>query len=155
MLSSLCGVAVWSDFIVNFGGVVAGIKLWLKRLSFKSNYEHGPVVRRKIWHAKAFTCTYTCTAVFRQWGSNCAIAAIRFQWTLGLVEFLSLEGCFSACERICFVKLSGLEGLVTYSQLGKIIMWKFKHVKHPGWAYVASNPRHLLGCEDGTGTLCC
>ena len=68
---------------------------------------------------KAFTCTFTCIAVLRQWDGNCAIAAIRFQWTLGLVKFLSLEGCFSSCERIFFVKRSGLEGLV-------IFLWKCK-----------------------------
>ena len=66
-----------------------------------------------------------------QFCGNCAIAVIPVQWTPGLVNLLSLEGCFSSCERNNFVKLSGLEGLVSYFQLVKIISWKCKHKKNP------------------------
>ena len=53
-------------------------------------------------------------------------AAIHFQWVWDLVELFSLEGCFSSCGSSFFGNLSGLEELVTYFQVVKIISWKYK-----------------------------
>ena len=129
VLSSLCGVAVWSDLIVNFGGIVTGIELSLKLLSFELNYEHRPAVRHKFCMQKSFHLHLhlhsSFTTVRWQLCHRCHSLSMDARSS----PVAHLEDCFLSYERIFFVKLSDLVGLVTYFQLVKIIPWKCKHKK--------------------------
>ena len=73
-------------------------------------------------------CSIQTTAVLAE-SSIPATLLSKFKIKSLQTATLSLEGCFSSCERNNFVKLSGFEGLATYFQLVKIISWKCKHKK--------------------------
>ena len=66
----------------------------------------------------------------RRWDGNCAIAAIRFQWTPGLVKPLSLKGRFLSCDRIYFGKLSGFGRTCGLLSAGKDDFVKCKHTEY-------------------------